>query len=77
MDFNRWQLGLRLTTLVWYGAGMAGKRGDVCDRMRLGESTRKRGLAPDGVVVFPTFPRPRCPRLVIAGSRLALDLLLS
>ena len=28
----------------------------MCGRMRLGESTRKRGLAPDGSVVFPAFP---------------------
>jgi hypothetical protein len=29
------------------------------------------------IVVFPTFPRPCCHRLVIAGSRRSLDLLLS
>ena len=67
---------VRLTTLVGYGAGMAGKCWDVCGCMRLGESTRKRCLAPDGAVVFPAFPRPRCRRLVIAESRRALDLLL-
>ena len=37
--------------------------------MRLGESTRKRGLAPDGLVVFPAFPRSCCYRFVIAGER--------
>ena len=65
---------VRLTTLVGYGAGMAGKCGDVCGCMRLGESTRKRALASDGSVVFPAFPRSRCHCLVIAGSRRALDL---
>ena len=37
--------------------------------MRLGESTRKRGLAPDGSVVFPAFPRPGYRPFVIAGER--------
>ena len=37
---------VRLTTLVGYGAGMAGKCGDVCGCMRLGESTRKRARRP-------------------------------
>ena len=49
---------VRLTTLVGYGAGMAGKCGDVCGRMRLGESTRKRGLAPDGSWSSPTSHVP-------------------
>jgi hypothetical protein len=65
---------VRLTTLVGCGAGMAGKCGDVCGCMRLGESTRKRALAFDGSVVFPAFPRSHCHCFVIAGSRLALDL---